>query len=48
MLLTIKKIIQLGKFEDQTGFIKWFMNKVATHIASREMFWGAVQIGRFL
>lgn len=32
-----KKKLQLNKFEDLIGFMKQFMNRAASHPASREM-----------
>lgn len=35
-ILTISNISNFLKFEDQIGFIQWFMNQVAPHLVIRK------------
>lgn len=44
----LRKNIHLGKFEDLLGFIMWFMNLTASHLATRKACLWIVQNGKVL
>ena len=44
----LKNKTQLSKFEYLISFLRWFLNRVASHLAIRRTLWGVVQNGRFM
>lgn len=46
LYILLKNKIHWSKFADLIGFIEWFMNRAASHLANRKELWRAVQKGR--